>query len=98
MQVMDRYVISRAGQWLADIAIRESGSFDSIIALAIANDMSITDDLAIGEESIIRPDVLDRKVVKYYRDNNIRPATALSGYSQGAGIGDWAIEVNFIVS
>ena len=91
-------VTSKQGQWLGDIAIREAGSIEGVVEMAIKNDLSITDKGVPGI-SILKPAPLNRRVMNYYSINNIYPATrAELGGKSFSGIGYMAVEITFIVS
>ena len=91
-------ITSKQGQWLGDIAVREAGSIEAVVEMAIINDRSITDKMAVGS-TLLKPTPIDRRVMNYYKINNIYPATATEpdGKSFG-GIGYMAVEITFIVS
>lgn len=86
-------------QSLLDVAIQATGKAENAILIAVANNISITDDLEPGTELII-PDVpMDLDVIAYYRAKNIQPATALKTeeINYPEGINYWEIEKNFKV-
>ncbi len=91
-------VTSKQGQWLGDIAVRETGSIETVIEMAIKNDRSITDNITVGS-TLLRPTPVNRRVMNYYNMNNIYPATAmkLDGKSI-SGIGYMAVEISFTIS
>jgi hypothetical protein len=91
-------ITSKQGQWMGDMAVRESGSIESVVEMAIVNDCSITEKMAVGS-TLLKPTPIDRRVMNYYKINNIYPATATEpkGKSFG-GIGYMAVQVTFIVS
>ena len=93
------YVTSKPQQWLADIAVREAGVFESTLEMALANNIGITDVLTPGAR-LIAPALVDKRVNNYYKMDNIYPATAttLEEKQQGGGINYMAVEINFIVS
>lgn len=64
-------------QSLFDISVQEYGTAEGITTIALANDIGITDELQAGTELKI-PDYenTNQKVLKYYKENNIIPATA----------------------
>ena len=66
-------------QSLIDIAIQSSGALEGVVALALENGMSITDELAYGDQLEI-PDYLDpaREIIDHFLGHNIVPVTALS--------------------
>ena len=63
-------------QSMLDIAIQTSGSAEATFALALANDLSITDDLSAGQE-LQTVAVVDRDIFGYYRNKALTPATAI---------------------
>lgn len=93
------YVISKPQQWLADIAIREAGVFESTLEMALTNNIGITDMLEAGT-ILIAPALVNKRVNNYYKMDNIYPATAtrFEEKQQGGGINYMAVEINFIVS
>ncbi len=84
-------------QSLFDIAIQTSGSIEAVFNLAIANGLSITDDLVPGQTLVNAP-VVDKGIADYYRVKALTPATALKQGENSEGIEIWAIERDFIVS
>ncbi|EPL7677430.1 hypothetical protein RG475_000565 [Elizabethkingia anophelis] len=87
-------------QSLLDIAIQATGKAENAILIAVANNISITDDLEPGTELII-PDVpMDLDVIAYYRAKNIQPATAIKTeeINYPEGINYWEIEKNFKIT
>jgi hypothetical protein len=62
-------------QTLFDIAIQYCGDREAVFAIADLNDLSITETLPAGSEVII-PNIINQKVVVFYRTNSIVPATA----------------------
>lgn len=89
---------SKQGQWLGDVAVRESGSIEGVIEMAISNDASITDKMMVGS-TLLQPALLNKRVMNYYSINSIYPATATDndGRSFG-GIGYMAVQITFVVS
>jgi hypothetical protein len=88
------------GQSLFDIAIQAAGSVEAAFDIALANGIGITDDLPAGTVLVI-PAVLNRRVVDYYRTNDIKPATALGAQDVEfvmEGINYWRLEYDFEVS
>ena len=89
-------------QSLLDIAIQHTGAVENTFALAVANGLSLTDDLPAGAEIKI-PDSAnkDSDVLNYYTSKRLQPATAvimLPEEERLEGIGYWAISVDFKVS
>ena len=91
-------VTSKQGQWLGDIAVREAGSIEAAVEMAINNNVSITDKMTVGS-LLLRPLPADRRVMNYYNINNIYPATSMDVNERSfRGIGYMAVEITFIVS
>lgn len=87
------------GQSLFDIAVQECGSVETAFALAVANDISLTDELTPGSLTV-KASPVNKKVVDYYKLKVLNPATsstALDGEVQLTGIGYMAVGKNFIV-
>ena len=89
-------------QSLLDIAIQHTGAVESVFAIAVANGLSLTDDLPAGAE-IKLPDTVnkDSDVLNYYSAKRLQPATAVIMLPEAErleGIGYWAISVDFKVS
>ncbi|MDR2009210.1 MAG: hypothetical protein LBQ22_01860 [Bacteroidales bacterium] len=63
-------------QTFFDIALQYQGSMESIFDMVIRNNISISDIPENGMELEISPVIEDKKVVNYYKNNNIEPATA----------------------
>jgi hypothetical protein len=92
-------VIVDEGQWLRDIAIQYSGSISEVFAVAMANGLSITDDIAPGL-SLNVPNVVDANLVQFFSDKGYVPATGLSVEDRQAergGISYMGITTNFKV-
>lgn len=66
-------------QSLSDIAVQVYGSLAGVIAIARANNISVSTDLKAG--TVLKcPDVIyDNYMQTYVRKNGIRPATAYDG-------------------
>lgn len=64
------------GQTLFDIALQNCGSIDAVFEIASLNDTSISTLPDTGMVLNI-PVPKNGKIVKYYRDNDITPATAM---------------------
>lgn len=69
--------VSDSRQTLADIAIQHLGSIEGVYELATLNSLSVTDCLHSGQE-ITLPPVINNRVVNYYRDSEIFPATSIN--------------------
>ncbi len=70
-------VIVLAGQSWFDISLQYTGNVYHVVAIAVANNRSISSALAIGEKLTI-PDGLasNEKALQYFKARNIIPATA----------------------
>lgn len=86
-------------QSLLDISVQHSGSLEALFDIAIANGISITDDLAPCTLLDI-PRQKETSVVRYYEVNRIMPATAISidDVEGLGGINYMRIEYDFIIS
>ncbi len=89
-------------QSLLDIAIQHTGAVENIFAMAVANGLSLTDDLPAGTE-IKLPDSAnkDSDVLNYYTAKRLQPATAVIMLSEAErleGIGYWVIQTDFKIS
>lgn len=89
-------------QSLLDIAIQYTGAVESVFAIAVANGLSLTDDLPAGTEIKI-PDSVnkDSDVLNYYSAKRLQPATAVilpPEEERLEGIGYWVIQTDFKVS
>lgn len=96
---MKRIINAGEGQTLLDIAIQYCGNVEVAIFLSELNGISITKELAIGEEIFV-PAVLveDRKVVSVFADKNLIPASDDSYEPIQEGIGFWMVNLDFKVS
>jgi len=91
-------ITNRERQWLGDIAVREAGSIEAVVEMAIVKDVSITDKPLAGS-LWQEPAPSNRQVMNYYNTNGIYPATSMeSGLPGFGGIGYMAVEITFIVS
>jgi len=89
-------------QSLLDIAIQHTGAVESVFVIAVANGLSLTDDLPTGTE-IKLPDSVnkDSDVLNYYTAKRLQPATAVIMLPEAErleGIGYWVIQTDFKVS
>lgn len=87
------------GQSFLDIVMQLTGSIDNAIEMALINNVSITDNIAIGTE-LTAVSTTNKSVAEYMQNNN--PATAISMEDDTLtiyeGISFWAIDNDFIVS
>lgn len=92
-------------QSLLDFAIQHTGNAQNAFEIAMANGISISDDISSGSNLII-PDsvVMDVDIRNYYQSKAIQPATALTTIIDDntepspEGIGYWIIGDDNIVS
>ena len=92
-------------QSLLDFAIQHTGNVTNAFEIAMANGISISDDISSGSNLIV-PDtvVLDTDIKTYYTSRAIQPATALTTIIDDntepspEGIGYWIIGDDNIVS
>lgn len=68
--------IVKDGQTLADIGVQEFGSWEAMIAIAHANDMSMSDIPETGKELVMPDGSWNRTMEDYCRNNDVSPATA----------------------
>ena len=92
-------IVVQARQSLPDIALQECGSFETVLALARRNDLSVTDDLAAGQTVTVLPeDIASKRVVERLAAQGVKPATAITEDIPFGGIGYMGIEVDFVVN
>ncbi len=89
-------------QSLLDLAVQHTGAVENTFAIAVANGLSLTDDLPAGAEIKI-PDSVnkDSDVLNYYIAKRLQPATAVilpPEEERLEGIGYWVIQTDFKVS
>ena len=89
-------------QSLLDLAVQEFGSLESVLALAIKNDVPVTVELSAGQTLQYDAAKTEKKVVEYLQAQRAKPATDLSAADMEAapygGIGIMGVEIDFIVS
>ena len=68
-------VTVQSGQSLWDIAVQHCGTADAALEIAALNVLPPTSQPKTGEQLII-PNVENKKVVRYYAEHGIVPATA----------------------
>lgn len=90
-------MIVRNQQSFFDIAIAACGDATAAFALAVANGLSITDDLLTGADLVLSA-VVNQDVVNYYSNNNIVPATGINELALTDGIEFWYVEYDFVVN
>lgn len=70
-----RQVTVASGQTLADIAVQEYGTVEALPALAKANGLAMSQNIATGRVLDLPDVVLDKYLQRYAKNNNIKPAT-----------------------
>ena len=71
-------VIVLNNQSLIDVAIQHTGTIENAFKIAVANGLSLTDELQPGAQLIIPADVeMNSDVVNYFSAKGIQPATGL---------------------
>jgi hypothetical protein len=63
-------------QSLFDLAIQYAGSSEAAFALAVANNLSVTDDLQPGQQ-LREAGVINKSIADYYAGRQLKPATAV---------------------
>jgi len=102
-EIQNPMIYPKIKQSLFDIAMEHAGSTDAAWDIAVANQLSMTDDLAT-EEPLTVPMVKNQRIVTFFQAINHSPATAISTdeindlLGVGEGIEFWAIEYDFVVS
>lgn len=97
-------VKAKEGQTLLDVALQSGGHVETVLALAAANGLSVTDRLEDGQELTVPEPVEDRdaRTVRLYRAHGVEPATEASPDDMTAcpygGIGFMGIEIDFEIS
>ncbi len=89
-------------QSLLDFAIQHTGSPQNAFEIAMANDMSVTEQLTAGTELIVPETVaMDVDIKNYYSSKAIKPATDITQTEEQEetpeGISVWILNQNFIV-
>lgn len=91
-------------QSLFDCCLQHTGTINGIFELAMANNLSVTDDLPAGAVlQLPDPMVTDGDIKKYYAAKAILPATAFTAediqiIDKPGGISIWAINIDFKVN
>ncbi len=65
-------------QSLFDISIRYTGTIENAFKIAVANGLSLTDELQPGAQLIIPEVEMNNDVVNYFAGKGIQPATGLT--------------------
>jgi hypothetical protein len=88
-------VETKRGQWLGDVAIRETGDIQAIVEMAVMNGISVTGAIAPGTE-LLCPAVRVRGVAEHYAARRIYPVTSIE-YGAPGGIGYMAVGTTFTI-
>jgi hypothetical protein len=101
MQLMETVNV-KPHQCLLDLSMQLKGGIDALFDFAIANGISITDDLISGSTLWV-PDtnIIDRRTFQTLRDEQVIPANAYTANDEAAmkgGIGYMGIQVDLRVS
>jgi hypothetical protein len=91
----------RNNQSLLDIAIQCRGTAEAAFEIAVANNISITDDLITGQVLLIpQTRYYNKTMADYYQGKGFLPATAVTDdYIESLdspGIGEMVISINFM--
>lgn len=81
------------GQSLIDVAIQQSGDAGNAVALAIQNDLSLTENLGVGN-NIQNAPVTNQSIVDFFNTELKNPATK-DNVVEGQGIGFWGLGTTF---
>ncbi|MDE5688578.1 MAG: hypothetical protein K2I18_08150 [Paramuribaculum sp.] len=91
-------------QTMLDMALQSGGQVETVLALALANGLSMTDRLDDGQVLTVPEPVGDgdARTVRLYRAHGVEPATEASAEDMSTcpygGIGFMGIEIDFEVS
>lgn len=75
-------VIVQQRQSLSDIALQVYGDISGVVAIARANGLSVTPELAVGQVLQCPDVVYDNYLQNYVRKNGIKPATLFDGLGE----------------
>ncbi len=82
-------VTVQSGQTFFDIVLMACGTMQGCMAIAAANDLSISDEVTPGQEIVIPDGVAaDFAVLKYYKDHKIIVGTKVVVYVSGGFISE----------
>ena len=90
------------GQTIFDVVMMVSGSVEGAFELALENGISVTDDLKSGQVLRFSGGVINKKVLEYFRENGVVPATfdntafwiLANGYWDDCGV--WIDDKKFV--
>lgn len=89
-------------QNILDVAIEHCGTLEAAYELAVANGLSLTEDIVNGRE-LKETEITDSDVTLFYNVNNVKPATGITTdeinnrLGIGEGVEFWRIEYEFEV-
>lgn len=87
---MFKKVTTISGQTLADIALRETGTVETMFDIADLNDLNVSDELIAGNEIKVPVEVSDKAVAEFFRAKEFYPA---AGYDMAELIPLSGVEV-----
>jgi hypothetical protein len=91
-------VTAKLNETIQDIAVKQCGDFSAMFELALLNNISLSEELASGQQ-LSYETIVDSDIVAELKSRRARTATALPpGTTDNEGIDYWAIEVDFEVS
>lgn len=91
-------VTIQAGQTALDLCIQHSGSIESLFESAEASGAKIVETLEPGNSFLVDDSAAVLKVLNYYSDRKLSPATPLPAEAPTSGIGFIVIGSTFIVA
>ena len=83
-------------QNLLDIALQEYGDVKAAYDLAVSNGFNLTDDVVGKTLEVMDSAYSDVTILNFYKDKNIKPATALP-LLPPEGIGFWVVGQNLTI-
>lgn len=89
-------MIVEKGQCLMDLAIQYNGDASAIFAIALANNISPTEEVNPGLE-LLETEIVNKPLFNFFETNGYKPATDEGSYCIG-GIGCWTIGIDFLIS
>lgn len=97
-------VIVLHNQTLLDISIQATGTPENALWIALQNGLVPSDEIKAGSVLEISSNLInDEDIKRYYKANNILPATGVIGLQKGEiesceGVSCWSINSNFLIS
>lgn len=90
-------VTVRPGQTLADIAVEQTGTAESVYSIAAANGLSVTDELVAGTILTVDVATSEARAQRFYQLRKLSPAANIT-IPPRDGIGVWVIGSNFTIT